>query len=117
MRWAALYRRPPVLRGVFASQIPAGHARDPARIIAVYDPDKCRRAETKCREKIQGNGETDMKRRIVIRLELKHRIIEFPGGIGIFVQTIEIAKILSRLGYDARLVFIFWNLVSSNDGS
>src|ERR1700733_5160634 len=32
MRWAALYRRPPVLRDVSASQIRAGHAANSERI-------------------------------------------------------------------------------------
>src|ERR1700686_3273199 len=32
MRWAALYRRPSILRGLSASQIPADHAADQARI-------------------------------------------------------------------------------------
>src|SRR5258708_22172074 len=34
MRWAALYRRPPILRGVSASQIRADHAAKQARINA-----------------------------------------------------------------------------------
>src|SRR5260370_37609936 len=34
MRWAALYRRPPILRGVSASQIRADHAANQARINA-----------------------------------------------------------------------------------
>jgi hypothetical protein len=32
MRWAALYRRPPILRGVSASQIRADHAANQERI-------------------------------------------------------------------------------------
>jgi hypothetical protein len=32
MRWAALYRRPPILRGVSASQVRADHAANQARI-------------------------------------------------------------------------------------
>jgi len=32
MRWAALYRHPPILRGVSASQIRADHAANQARI-------------------------------------------------------------------------------------
>jgi hypothetical protein len=32
MRWAALYRRPPILHGVSASQIRAEHAANQARI-------------------------------------------------------------------------------------
>jgi len=36
--------------------------------MAGHSPNKCCRTETKCREKIQGNRETDMKRRIVIML-------------------------------------------------
>src|SRR5580692_10301056 len=38
MRWAALYRRPPILRGVSASQIRADHAANQARINARYGP-------------------------------------------------------------------------------
>jgi hypothetical protein len=38
MRWAALYRHPPILRGVSASQIRAGHAANQARINARYGP-------------------------------------------------------------------------------
>src|SRR5260370_12833248 len=38
MRWAALYRRPPILRAVSASQIRAGHAANQARINARYGP-------------------------------------------------------------------------------
>src|ERR1700691_5538104 len=38
MRWAALYRRPPVLRGVSASHIRADHAVNQARINARYGP-------------------------------------------------------------------------------
>jgi len=38
MRWAALYRRPPILRGVSASQIRADHAANQARITARYGP-------------------------------------------------------------------------------
>jgi hypothetical protein len=34
MRWAALYRRPPILRGISASQIRADHAANQARINA-----------------------------------------------------------------------------------
>src|SRR3984957_12945303 len=36
MRWAPLYRRPPILRGVSASQIRADHAANQARINARY---------------------------------------------------------------------------------
>jgi hypothetical protein len=32
MRWAALYRRPPILRGVSASQIRADHAANQGRV-------------------------------------------------------------------------------------
>jgi hypothetical protein len=39
MRWAALYRRPPILRGVSASQIRADHAANQARITARYSPE------------------------------------------------------------------------------
>src|SRR5258708_7584790 len=35
MRWAALYRRPPILRGVSASQIRADHAANQARMNAI----------------------------------------------------------------------------------
>src|SRR5580692_7323188 len=38
MRWAALYRHPPILRGVSASQIRADHAANQARINARYGP-------------------------------------------------------------------------------
>src|SRR5712692_9582298 len=38
MRWAALYRRPPILRGVSASQIRADHVANQARINARYGP-------------------------------------------------------------------------------
>jgi hypothetical protein len=38
MRWAALYRRPPIFRGVFASQIRADHAANQVRINARYGP-------------------------------------------------------------------------------
>ena len=38
MRWAALYRRSPILRGVSASQIRADHAANQARINARYGP-------------------------------------------------------------------------------
>src|SRR5580658_657835 len=38
MRWAALYRRPLILRGVSASQIHADHAANQARINADYGP-------------------------------------------------------------------------------
>ena len=38
MRWATLYRRPPILRGVSASQIRADHAANQARINARYGP-------------------------------------------------------------------------------
>ena len=38
MRWAALYRRPPILRGVSASQIRGDHAANQARINARYGP-------------------------------------------------------------------------------
>src|SRR5882757_7731598 len=38
MRWAALYRCPPILRGVSASQIRADHAANQARINARYGP-------------------------------------------------------------------------------
>src|SRR5580692_6233101 len=38
MRWAALYRRPPILRGLSASQIRADHAANQARINARYGP-------------------------------------------------------------------------------
>src|SRR5580704_4929004 len=38
MRWAALYRRPPILRGVSASQIRGDHAVNQARINARYGP-------------------------------------------------------------------------------
>src|SRR5580700_5433276 len=38
MGWAALYRRPPILRGVSASQIRADHAANQARIDARYGP-------------------------------------------------------------------------------
>jgi hypothetical protein len=34
-----------------------------------------------------------------------------------FIEAIEVAKILPRLGDDVRPVFIFWNIVHSNDGS
>src|SRR5258707_2245383 len=36
MRWAALYCRPPILRGVSASQIRADHAANQARMNARY---------------------------------------------------------------------------------
>src|SRR5258707_3411827 len=36
MRWAALYSRPPILRGVSASQIRADHAANQARMNARY---------------------------------------------------------------------------------
>src|ERR1700730_4748620 len=36
MRWAALYRRPPIPRGVSASQIRAVHSANQARISARY---------------------------------------------------------------------------------
>jgi hypothetical protein len=36
MRWATLYRRPPILRGVSASQIRADHAANEARMNARY---------------------------------------------------------------------------------
>src|SRR3984893_11388699 len=36
MLWAALYRRPPILRGVSAAQIRADHAANQARINARY---------------------------------------------------------------------------------
>src|SRR5260370_42432434 len=38
MRWAALYRRAPILRGVSASQIRADHGANQARINARYGP-------------------------------------------------------------------------------
>ena len=38
MRWAPLYCRPPILRGVSASQIRADHAANQARINARYGP-------------------------------------------------------------------------------
>jgi hypothetical protein len=38
MRWAALHRRPPILRGVSASQIRADHSANQARINARYGP-------------------------------------------------------------------------------
>src|ERR1700730_7416602 len=38
MRCAALYRRPPILRGVSASQIRADHAANQERINARYGP-------------------------------------------------------------------------------
>lgn len=38
MRWAALYRRPPILRGVSTSQIRVDHAANQAQINARYGP-------------------------------------------------------------------------------
>src|ERR1700685_3035615 len=43
MRWAALYRRPPILRGISASQIRADHAANQAWIIARFP--ECARSQ------------------------------------------------------------------------
>ena len=39
MRWAALYRRPPILGGLSAAKIRADHAANQARLNARYGPE------------------------------------------------------------------------------
>ena len=51
-----------------------------------------------------------------IWIEFEHCVIELARGHGCFVQAVEIAKVLPRLGNDAGIIVVFRHLVPGDHG-
>ena len=51
-----------------------------------------------------------------IGIDFQHRVVEFARGLGSRIQAIEVAKVLPRLGDDARIIVVLRHFVPGNDG-